>query len=53
MGAEIQEQTGVEPELIEGGGGIFDVVVDGDLVFSKKKVGRFPRPGELSDRLVG
>jgi selT/selW/selH-like putative selenoprotein len=27
---------------VVGGGGVFDVVVDGELVFSKHSVGRFP-----------
>ena len=34
--------------LIEGSGGIFDVIVDGRLVYSKKETGRFPEPGEVS-----
>jgi len=29
------------------GGGVFDVSVDGKLIFSKKSVGRFPEPGEI------
>jgi len=37
----------VDPELIRGGGGIFDVTVDGKLVFSKHRTGRFPDPGEV------
>ncbi len=35
-----------------GGHGQFDVVVDGDAVFSKQRLGRFPEPGEIV-RLVG
>lgn len=38
--------------MIEGSGGVFDVVVDGRKVFSKHVVGRFPEPGEVT-RLVG
>ena len=34
-------------ELIEGSGGIFDVVVDGSRVFSKHEVGDFPNEDEL------
>jgi selT/selW/selH-like putative selenoprotein len=30
-----------------GSGGVFDVVVDGQLVFSKKKEGRFPDTDEV------
>jgi len=34
-------------DLIKGGGGVFDVKVDGNMVFSKHRVGRFPNPGEV------
>jgi selT/selW/selH-like putative selenoprotein len=37
----------VESELIAGGGGVFDVVVDDRLVFSKHEVGSFPDEDEL------
>jgi selT/selW/selH-like putative selenoprotein len=37
----------VAAELIRGGGGIFDVVVDGRMVFSKHNTGRFPEPSEV------
>ena len=33
--------------LIQGSGGVFDVAVDGTLVFSKKHVGRHAQPGEV------
>lgn len=32
-------------------GGIFEVTVNGDLVFSKKALGRFPEPGEVRGRM--
>ena len=47
MAAELKREFGFETGLIKGGGGIFDVRVDGDLVFSKFRVGRFPDPGEV------
>jgi selenoprotein W-related protein len=47
LAAAISEQFGVQSELIEGKNGIFDVVVDGDLVFSKHKAGRFPQNDEI------
>lgn len=34
-------------KLIEGSGGVFEVIVDGDLVFSKKQRGRHAEPGEV------
>ena len=47
MGAAIFDAFGVEPELIKGKNGIFDVKVDGTLVFSKHKAGRFPDNDEI------
>ncbi len=35
--------------LIPGGGGVFDVRLDGELVFSKHETGRFPNLGEIAD----
>ena len=46
MSAEIKQQFQCVPVLTAGGGGVFDVVVDGELVFSKKVSGRFPHDGE-------
>jgi len=37
--------------LIKGRGGVFEVTVGNDLVFSKKKLGRFPQPGEVEREL--
>lgn len=34
--------------LFEEGKGIFDVVRDGELVYSKYETGRFPEPGEVT-----
>ena len=36
-----------EVSLIKGKGGVFEIVVDGVLLFSKKKLGRFPMDEEL------
>ena len=37
----------MDAKLTEGGGGVFDVRVDGKLVFSKKSTHRFPEKGEV------
>ena len=42
MAAKIQDAFGEESFLIEGAGGIFDVNVDGKLVYSKHETGEFP-----------
>jgi selT/selW/selH-like putative selenoprotein len=36
---------------VKGGGGVFDVVADGKLVFSKHEAGRFPEEEEVLERL--
>jgi selenoprotein W-related protein len=46
----------LEPELggvtlVPGRGGVFDVRLDGETVFSYKEAGRFPEPRELKDLL--
>ena len=33
--------------MIPSGGGVYEVTVDGDLVFSKKALDRFPEDGEV------
>lgn len=38
-------------ELVSGSNGRFDITLDGELVFSKKAVGRFPKPGEVAGQL--
>jgi len=50
--AELKEALGVEAKLTKGSGGVFDVVVDGTLVFSKRDTGRFPEPGEVARLLA-
>ena len=38
---------GVAIELIESGGGVFEIRKEGELVFSKKALDRFPEDGEV------
>ena len=53
MAAELTEAySGCDVKLIEGSGGVFEVIVDGDLVFSKKSLGRHVEEGEVL-RLIG
>jgi selT/selW/selH-like putative selenoprotein len=47
----LKEAFGASAKLVEGSGGIFDVVVDGRKVFSKYERGRFPHPGEVVELL--
>ena len=34
-------------EIVAGTGGIFDVQVDGELIFWKKMIGRYPEPDDV------
>ena len=47
LAGRIQDELGVEADLVAGGGGIFDVHQGDELVYSKFKSGRFPDETEL------
>lgn len=47
----IREEFGVESQLVKGDDGVFDVVADGRLVFSKHREGRFPEEQEVLEAL--
>jgi len=53
LAATIQREFGVQSELLEGSGGIFDVKVDGQLIYSKQAQGRFPQHDEIVDLIRG
>lgn len=37
--------------MIEGSGGVFDVHVDGNQIWSKHDLGRFPEHAEIIDKM--
>jgi selenoprotein W-related protein len=46
--AEIREEfSDASVRLVESSGGVFEVTVDGDLVYSTRAIGRHPQPGEV------
>ncbi|MBI4499545.1 MAG: SelT/SelW/SelH family protein [Gemmatimonadetes bacterium] len=50
MAAEIKaEYADANVKLIHSSGGAFEVMVDGELVFSKLSLGRHAQPGEVLD----
>ncbi len=51
MADAIKGKFGVKVELIKGGGGIFDVKIDGQLIYSKHDTGRFPEHQEVLDAI--
>ena len=42
-----QNFPNMEISLISSGGGVFEIVLDGKLIFSKKAINRFPEKGEI------
>jgi selT/selW/selH-like putative selenoprotein len=45
--AAIEKEFGVTADLKGGHGGVFDVAIDGDLVYSKDQTFRFPNNEEI------
>lgn len=39
-------------ELVKGHGGVFDIITDGQLKFSKKQSGRFPTDQDIDNLFV-
>lgn len=44
----MKQEFGADARLIQGKNGVFEVTVDEKLAFSKRQLGRFPDPGEVS-----
>jgi selT/selW/selH-like putative selenoprotein len=48
----IKKKFGAEAKMIQGGGGVFDVHVDGTQVWNKHESGRFPEHAEVLDQIA-
>ena len=46
MASEIEKEFAKKAEIIKGKDGDFEIIVDGETIFSGLKEGRFPKPGE-------
>lgn len=51
MADEIKRDHDVDAEMIRGRDGVFDVKVDGDLIYSKHETGVFPEHSLILDKL--
>ncbi len=51
LAAEISETLGLEAKFIKGSGGVFDVMADDIVIFSKRDEGRFPENAEVIETL--
>ena len=47
MAAELYDTFGVEADLVRGFNGNFDVIVNGEIIFSRTDTLRFPRDDEV------
>lgn len=47
MQQSIRKSTGLDSQVIKGSGGVFDVRLDDDLVYSHFQTGRFPQGEEI------
>jgi len=48
---DIKKDLNIEAELIESSGGVFEVMKDDELIFSKKALRRFPTTDEIIAKL--
>lgn len=48
---ELMKSLGVTPKIKMGGQGQLDVIVDGDVVFSRQQAGRFPTAEEIVEAI--
>jgi selenoprotein W-related protein len=46
-----EKNSDADVTLVKGGGGVFEITIDGDLMFSKKSLGRFPEEQEIDELL--
>ena len=42
LAEKIKDEIGIDAQLIPGSGGIYDIVVDSNTIYSKSKTKRFP-----------
>ena len=47
LAAVIARELGLDAEIAPGSRGVFDVTVDGDILFSKHRAHRFPEHAEI------
>jgi len=53
LAEELKREFDADVTLIKSKNGVFEVTVDGRLIFSKRKLGRHAEPGEIKTLLQG
>jgi selT/selW/selH-like putative selenoprotein len=49
----LEKKAQVNIKLVRGFGGVFEITIDNNLVFSKKALGRFPTDEEVDQFVPG
>jgi len=52
LAADIERKLGLDATLERGSSGVFEVFLNGELLFSKRASGRFPLPDEVEGLLA-
>ena len=47
MRSSLDSKFGILAEMRPSSGGVFEITLNGSLIFSKKELGRFPNDGEI------
>jgi selT/selW/selH-like putative selenoprotein len=47
LGDELKKNLGADIELIAGSNGVFDISLDGTMIYSKFEKGRFPQTEDV------
>ena len=47
MGDELKKNLGADIELVAGGNGVFDISLNGKMIYSKFEQERFPQPDDI------
>ena len=51
LGDELKKNLGAEIELVAGSNGVFDISLDGNMIYSKFEEGRFPQTEDILARV--
>ena len=51
LGDELKKNLGAEIELVAGSNGVFDISLNGNMIYSKFEEGRFPQTEDILARV--
>ena len=51
LAANVKQYFGLEMQLIKSSGGVFEIKLDGQLIYSKKQTGEFPEEMDVVNQI--